>query len=228
MFRKLFEEAPRAAARSREPTGPELLADAAADADSVLMFLGDPPLVVPGRLHELRARHVAVSVAANVLENNPPHGHLVLVQLMRDSRSVAFHGRVDAVEASGGGPILILDKPSQFLVVQARRSFRIPTRGLEIEHVLDIDGPQACTLLDVSLGGVGVRIDGKPLAVGASGSLVLTHAEVSLRVPARVVAVSASVHGLELIPASDLLRERLRKLIMGIERAWVLNERRVR
>ena len=214
--------------RSREPTGEELLADAVAEADAVLMLLGDPPSVVPGRLYALGERHLSVTVGAHSLADRPAHGHLVLVQLMRDGRSVAFHARVDSVEPSGRGPVLMLDRPERFLVVQARRAFRIPVKGLGVEIELDFDGSRAGTLLALSLGGIGVQVVGKPLAVGAEGSVQIRYEEQSVVVAVHCLAVHGDVHGFEILQGGDLEKERLRKFVMGVERSWMLRQRRVR
>ena len=192
------------------------------------MVLGDPPTVVPGRLIELQERFVHVLADREALGHTPAIGHLMLVRLMYDGRSVAFHARVHGSHLSKTGPVLELERPSEFLVVQARRAFRIPLRGLEVDIELDVHGVRDATLVDLSLGGGGVQIEGRSLAIDDRGTLKITHDGASIILAIRCVAVHGEVHGLELLPHGDLQKERLRKLVMGIERAWLLRERRVR
>ena len=209
-------------------SGADLLSAAAEGHARLTMLLGDPPRVVAARLLDEQERRLVVLADPKELGSDPAEGHLVLVQLMHDGRSVAFHTRVTHVRPTVKGAELQLDRPHDFLVMQARRAFRVPARGLEVAIELDLRGLRDAQLADLSLGGAGVQINGNSVATGTRGTLRIAHESTSLVVAVRVVACHGDIHGLELLPAGDLQKERLRKLVMGVERAWLLRERRVR
>ncbi|MCP4807728.1 MAG: PilZ domain-containing protein [Proteobacteria bacterium] len=226
----MFEGILGNAARKRRPRrspqlgGHELLEHAALTGERGVMVLGEPLQVAPVVLRDL-AEHKLIVLAPG-LDYTPVAGHLVLVRIMVLGRSVACHARVLSTTPNQAGIVLRLELVEQFLVVQARRAFRIPARGLEIGFEI-VELGQNILLHDVSLQGAGVVVEGQPLATASVVPVLLTHGEVSLHLPAQVVGVHGDVTGL-LFQPNDAQVTSLRRLIMHIERAWIARERRVR
>ena len=224
MFESLLGKTPPRRVRQQEDLGGhELMMHAVSTGERGVLLLGEPLQVVPAILRDL-ADHRMVILAPG-LEFTPAEGHLCLLRVVVLGRSVACHGRVTGVTPSGNGLLLRVTLAEPYLVMQARRAFRIPARGLEIRfELLDVD--QKILLQDVSLQGAGVVVEGKPLAAASIVRVRLGHGDRSLELPAQVVGHHGHVTGLLLQPADDQVTE-LRRTIMEIERAWIARERRI-
>lgn len=226
MFEGLLGGAPKSprSRRSDVLSGRELLEHAVGAGERVTLLLGEPNGAVRGQLRTLDDQRLVVMVPS--LGTPIVEGHLILCQMLVLGRSVAAHVRVAGVTPSQGGALLRLDLDDHFLVMQARRAFRIPARGLDISFSIpDLD--QKVLLHDISLQGAGVVVEGAPLTAGARVQVALGFGERNLLLHAEVVGHFGDVTGLLLRPdegAENLLRQ----IVMQIERGWIARERRVR
>ena len=195
----------------------------------VLLTLGSPPKVCSGRLHRVGSMTITVEVPRSELTHRLVAGHICGGVFHLGARSGGFLTAVRELLPCDEVSRLVLECPKAVMMVDARRSFRIP--------VVPEDGPEAqiegasgrwsCAVSDLSRGGVGLKArEGIRFTPGDTLRVHLLHEQCSVTVEGLVARHMGEMLGVKFeVDEKPELLDQLMGLVASVERRWLRRQR---